>query len=185
MKYNLLWLVIFMMNSGLYQISNDYVKTEIGEGITMNIPKSFTSMSENQLNEKYYLARKPLAAYISEDQRTDLVVNTSNARWQADDLPMLQNFYRSSIVSLYDEVDFLNEKIESINGKDFAVFEFVSVVREDENALTSKRPIRKYTYIQYTVDKGKTFVFSFSTPAEQQSRWQETARTIMESVKIK
>lgn len=181
----MLWLVIFMMASGFYQAGDDYVKTEIAKGITVNIPKSFTPMTESKLNEKYYSARKPLAAYISEDQRADLGVNTSNARWQADDLPMLQNFYRASIMSLYDEVDFLNEEIENINGKDFAVFEFISVVREDENALTVKRPIRKYIYIQYTVHKGKTFVFSFSAPAEQQSRWQEPARTIMESVKIK
>lgn len=186
MKYSsMFWLLVFLTTSSFYQAGNDYVKTEIAKGITMSLPKTFAPMSESQLHEKYFSAREPIAAYISEDQQTDLGVNTSNARWQASDLPMLQSFYRASILSLYDEVDFLKEGIEEVNGKDFAVFEFVSIVRQEEDALTAQRPIQKYTYIQYTIHNGKAFVFNFNCPAGQQSHWQQTAKTIMESVKIK
>lgn len=185
MRALLLWPAILLTVSGFYQSATDYVKKEVAEGITLSLPKSFVPMPENLIDQKYLSARKPIAAYTSENQQVDLGINTSNARWQADDLPMLQSFYRSSIMALYDEVNFLKEDIEKINGKDFAVFEFVSLVRPEENALTAQRPIRKYTYIQYTVHNGKTYIFNFNCPTEQQSQWQEAAKTIMQSVKIK
>lgn len=176
---------ILLIVSSFYQPANDYVTTEVAEGITLSLPKSFAPVPENQIDQKYLSARKPIAAYTSEDQQVGLGINTSNARWQADDLPMLQSFYRSSIMALYDEVTFLKEDIAKINGKDFAIFEFVSLVRPAENTLAAQRPIGKYTYIQYTLHNGKTYVFNFNCPAEQQSQWQETAKTIMGSVKIK
>lgn len=185
MRALLLLSVVFLTVSSFYQPANDYVKTEVAEGITLSLPRSFIPVPENMIDQKYLSARKPIAAYTSEDQSADLGINTSNARWQADDLPMLQSFYRSSIMALYDEVNFLKEDIAKINGKDFAVFEFVSLVRPAENALATQRPIRKYTYIQYTLHNGKTYVFNFNCPAEQQSQWQETASTIMQSVRIK
>lgn len=162
----------------------DYVKTEMGEGITLKVPESFVPLADNLMEQKYLSSRKPIALYTNENQQVDLGVNTSNARWRANDLPMLQSFYRSNIMALYDEVTFMKEAIEKVNGKDFAVFEFVSLVRPEENALTAQRPIRKYTYIQYAIHNGKSYVFNFTCPAEQQSQWQEVAKTIMESVKI-
>lgn len=176
---------IFLSNHGIPLPQNDYVSVEIAQGITLNLPKSFVPMPEAVMDRRYLSARKPLAAYISPDQQADLSVNTSNARWQAGDLPMLQNFYRANILSLYDEVTFIKESLEKINGKDFAVFEFLSIVRPEEDALTPQQPVKKYTYIQYTIYDGKTYVFNFNSPADRRDQWEETAKTIMESIKLK
>ncbi len=180
----LLWSALASVGSLIFQSPVNYVKTEVGEGITLKVPESFAPLPDNLMEQKYLSARKPIALYTNENQQVDVGVSTSNARWQANDLPMLQSFYRSNIMALYDEVAFNKEALEKVNGKDFAVFEFVSLVRPEEDALTAQRPIRKYTYIQYTIHNGKSYVFTFNCPAEQQSQWQEVAKTIMESVKI-
>ncbi len=184
MKALLLCSTILLTVTGFYQHKDKYVKTEVAEGITLQLPESFTAMTESLLSQKYLSGRRPLAAYTSPDQQADLAVNTSNARWQADDLPMLQNFYKANIESLYDEVKFLKEGIEKINGKDFVLFAFVSLVLPEEGTLTMQQPVRKYTYIAYTIHKGKTYVFNFTAPAQQQAQWQVTAETIVNSIKL-
>ena len=166
---------------------NDLVRTDIYEGISVSLPKSFRPMSEALLREKYVAARRPLAAYTDLNQQVTFGLNVSNTRWQAGDLSILKDFYRASLLELYDEVTFINESVEAINGREFAVFEFVSVVRPDENetSFINQKPIRQYTYVQYTIRDRKTWVFDFSVPAQRQAEWQEMAGKMMNSVRMK
>lgn len=164
--------------------ANDLVKTKVTENIELGIPKTFQPMTEELMNQRYLTARKPIAAYTNDRQTVDFTVSTSNTRWQPSDLPILKDFYKASLLELYDEVDFSREEVEEINGKNFVVFEFSSIVRPDENALTPQQPIRKYTRIQYTVHGGKTLVFNFSCPQSQQQQWESTAAEMMQSIKI-
>lgn len=184
MKVLLLGSALLLTVVGFGQHQDKYVKATVAEGVTLRLPASFVPMTEDMLNQKYLSARPPVAAYTSPDQQADLAVNTSNARWEANDLPMLQRFYRSNIQALYDEVEFQQEGIEQINGKDFAVFEFVSLVLPEEDALASQAPLSKYTYIAYTLYEGKTYVFNFTAPAQQQEAWQETAHQIIHSIQL-
>ena len=168
-------------------VANSLVRTEIYEGISVNLPESFQPMSEALLQEMYLAARRPLAAYTDPNQQVAFGLNVSNTRWQAGDLAMLKDFYRASLLELYDEVEFLNESVKEINGREFAVFEFVSLVRpdEDETSFMNQQPIRQYTYVQYTIHNQKTWVFDFSVPAQAQAEWQETAHAMMSSVRMK
>lgn len=167
--------------------ADQLVRTEIYEGISVELPEPFRPMSEALLQEKYLAARRPLAAYTDPNQQVAFGLNVSNTRWQAGDLAMLKDFFRASLLELYDEVDFIKEEIKEINGQSFAVFEFVSVVRPDEDELsfTNRKPIRQYTYIQYTIHQKKTWIFDFSLPARAQNEWQETAQEMMSSVRMK
>ncbi|WKN32855.1 hypothetical protein PZB74_05790 [Porifericola rhodea] len=163
----------------------DLVKTKIAENIEVGLPSTFMAMSEDVLNQRYLTARKPIAAYTNDKQVVDFTVNTSNTRWQSSDLPILKDFYKASLMELYDEIEFSREEIEEINGKNYVVFEFSSIVKPDENALRAQSPIRRYTRIQYTVQGGKTLVFNFSCPQALQRAWEETAAEIMQSIIIK
>lgn len=167
--------------------ADDLVRTEVYEGIRVGLPKSFRPMSEALLQEKYVAARRPLAAYTDPNQQVTFGLNVSNTRWQAGDLAILKDFYRASLLELYDEVNFLHESVEEINGQSFAAFEFISIVRPEENETTfiNQKPIRQYTYVQYTIYNGKTWVFDFSVPAQAQATWQETAQKMMASVRMK
>ena len=179
--------LVAVLATGFSIITSDLVRTEIYQGITVSMPKSFRPMSEALVQERYLAARRPLAAYTGPNQQVAFGLNVSNTRWQAGDLEMLKDFYRASVLELYDEVDFIKEGIEEINGKSFAVFEFVSVVRPDEDdmSITNRKPIRQYTYIQYTIHNDKTWVFDFSVPARAQNEWQATAQEMMSSVRMK
>ena len=186
MKKTVFALVLTAILSAWILPARDFVRTEIYEGISVDLPKSFQPMTEAQLQEKYLAARRPLAAYTDPNQQVAFGLNVSNTRWQPGDLPMLKDFYRASLLELYDEVKFLTETVQEVNGQPFAVFEFVSVVRpdEEETSFTNQKPIRRYTYVQYTVHQQKTWVFDFSVPAQDQSTWQPVARHLMESVRM-
>lgn len=165
--------------------ANDLVKKQITEHIALSIPKAFEAMTEEMMNERYLTARKPIAAYTNDKRTVDFTVSTSNTRWQASDLPILKDFFKASLMELYDEVSFVKEEVQEIHGKNFVVFEFSSVVRPEENALNPQQSIRKYTRIQYTVYDGKTLVFNFSCPQSQQPQWESTAEVMMQSILIK
>ncbi len=163
---------------------NQLVKTKVAENMEIGIPKAFQQMTEEMMEQRYLTARKPIAAYTNDRQTVDFTVNTANTRWRPSDLPMLKDFYKASLLELYDEVNFSREEVVEIHGKNFVVFEFTSIVRPDENALRPQQPIRKYTRIQYTVNDNKALVFNFSCPQSQQEQWKKTAGEMMQSIKI-
>ncbi len=169
-----------------FQITEDkFTRIDISEEISVSLPESFQPMTEDQMQQKFLSARPPLAAFTSPDQIADFSVSAANTRWRADDLPILKDFYRSSLLELYDEVDFLEEGIREINGTPVAYFEFTSVVKPDEDAITSKSPVHRYSYAQYTIRQNKAIVFTFSCPRQRQNQWQPIAQKVMESVKLK
>ncbi len=94
-----------MIISSFTFLVDNLVRTEIYEGVSIDLPKSFRPMSEALLQEKYVAARRPLAAYTDPNQQVAFGLNVSNTRWQAEDLAMLKDFYRASLLELYDEVD--------------------------------------------------------------------------------
>jgi hypothetical protein len=113
----------------------------------------------------------------------ELGVNRSYSVWADGDYNMMHDVYKSSILQLYDEVEFMKEEIVQIKKQIFVVFEFVSQIKPDEG--TSSGPISKYTYLQYTVHNDQTLVFNFNCPRHAMDEWQDTANEIMNSVVIK
>lgn len=162
-----------------------FIRVDISEEITVSLPESFQTMTEDQMQRKFLSARPPLAAYTSPDQMADFSVNVSNTRWQASDLPILKDFYRSSLLELYDQVNFLEEGIHPVNDDEMVFFEFTSVVNEDEDSVVPKPPVHQYTYVQYAIRDNQALVFTFSCPTRRQDQWQSTAQKIMSSVKMK
>ena len=167
------------------ELEDKFVRVEVSEDIIVSLPESFQKMTEDQMQRKFLSARPPLAAYTSPDQMADFGVNVSNPRWQASDLPILKDFYRSSLLELYDEVDFIEEGIHSVNNADMVFFEFTSLVNEDEDSVVPKPPVQQYTYVQYAIHENKALVFTFSCPTRRKNQWQPTAQKIMASVKMK
>lgn len=182
---SIVYLLLLVSISSFQKPGNDLVKTQITENIQVGIPQGFQPMTEDLMNQRYLTARQPIAAYTNEQQIVDFTVNTSNTRWQVSDLPILKDFYKASLLELYDEVAFSREEIEEVNGQNYVVFEFTSTVRPEENALSAQSPVRKYTRIQYTVHNRQTLVFNFSCPQALQMKWEDTARQMMQSIQIK
>ena len=179
MKKLILLLIIFPLLS--FQ-DVKYVKVKFTEEISGKLPASFIPMTTGDILRRLPSARAPLAAYTDEARVIDFSINVAAARWMEKDLVIAKDFYKSSIYNLYDELNLLKEEMVEIDGRQFAVFEFESLVKGDG---VSKKSIRKYSYIQYTIDEGRTLVFGFNAPIQLKDKWQSRAAEIMNSVKIK
>ena len=167
-----------------FQNNTKLVKKKIGDGITMEVPENFVLVSSEEMKQRTRSDDEPLAYYTDPSGDVDLVVNLAYSRWRSTDLEMMRSFYKSNIMGLYDHVNFTRDDIEEINGKQFAVFEFVSKIDDDRNVSISGNAITKYVYIQYAIVNHKTVLCTFSCPARLKNYWAETAGKMMHSVVI-
>jgi hypothetical protein len=160
-------------------------KVELTKQVSVRLPEDFHAMNDDELARKFYAYRKPQAAFSSPDQQADFSYNVGNTPWRQKDIALLRDFYRSSIPRLYTKVAFTQDQVQTIADRQFAVFEFVAEVGEDnENSLDYGRSTWVYSYIQYTVEKGKVQIFHFTCPARFRQNWQETAKEIMQTIRI-
>jgi hypothetical protein len=159
-------------------------KVTVAKNVTLSIPQEFAVMPDDGIAREYPSARKPLAIFTSPDGQIDISVNQRPSTFPADDIAALQPFYKASIQRMFTEVQFLREQTQTINGRQFLTYEFVSTLR-DERRTANLAPVRKYTLIQYTFLKDQMLIFSFNAPAQLQKEWQETARAIMASANVK
>ncbi len=160
-------------------------KIAVADIVTMQIPDGLYLMSDDDMASRYITAKKPLAVYTNGQRTIELSVNESNTTWELKDLPLMKSFYKASIQSLYDKVKFFQEDIVEVNKRKFAVFEFNSSVKGDKSNLSIRSDINKYTYILYTIHKGKTYLISFSCPFRDKNSWEANIKKTMASLKLK
>lgn len=159
-------------------------KVKVTKDISLEIPTEFTPMTQAEIYAKYVSSRPPIAMYSDPNRQVDLGVNENSSKWAGDDLAILKDFYKANIANLFTKVDFLQEEIKEINGREFIVFEFVSSIT-DEEATFGPKTTAKYNYMTYTLKDENILLFNFSCPARYQNQWKETAGRIMESVEVK
>ena len=160
------------------------VKVKVSDAITISIPKGWNAMDALDFTQRYPSVRAPLAGYTNEERTIDFSVNVSATQWPDTDLELAQKFFKAGVLNMFDRVEMINEGIYEVNKKKFIFFEFDSRIngRQQEGL---QDPVLRYTYIQYLIEPGKALVFSFNCPRRQKEEWQETARLMMKSVKVK
>ena len=161
------------------------VKTKIGDSITVSLPDTFYEMSAQDIAQRYPSVRKPIGAYTNEDRLVDFSVNVSATRWRSSDIEIAKDFFKASIVELYDRVDFKTEKIEVVNNMRYIIFEFDSRINGDKYSLDQTDSVRRYSYLMYLLINGKTIVFSFNVPIQIKDKWIEIVPEVMNSIKVK
>lgn len=160
-------------------------KVKVSEAITISLPKEFIPMSDQDIAARHISYRRPIGIFTNQERTADLSINTAVSQWPEADLPLMKDFYKASINALFDGVEFLTDEIIEIDGKQFAVLEFISVTEPDENSGQTQGAVRNYTLARYTIVDGQTMVFTFSSPARQKEKWQPIVREVMSSIKIK
>jgi hypothetical protein len=160
------------------------ITKKIGEDISLKIPESLASMTDQDRMKKVYSTKVPLAMYANESQDVLLGVNYNIMQWTENDTELIYGFYKASVENLFDEVEFIQDEIREINGRTFIVFEIVGTINDD-NAFSSKKPQKNYSYIQYTSWGDQVLLFNFSCKERLKNQWENVAKEIMESVKIK
>ena len=163
-----------------------FVKVNLNDEITVRLPKEFSPMTLEDQEQRVYSYRKALALYTSLDRSTEFGANISYSKFKSEDIQLMKEFYKSNIMNLYTDVEFLEEDVVNIDGRNYAVFEFTSLVMDiDSGGGGALTPISKYTYIAYTIANRNTYLFHLSAPIRQQQQWAPIAQQIVSSIRIK
>ncbi|MDX2302638.1 MAG: hypothetical protein NW226_07545 [Microscillaceae bacterium] len=191
----LFWVVWISAGTQAQSPKNKLVKIKVNDFLQISLPEEFRVMDSQIYTRKYGAYRPPLAIYTSEDGNADFGVNESvnqslkaftQAKWNAQDLEIIKGIYKASIAAMHTEVSFIQDKVETIRGRSFAVLEFVGFVKDEDKTITfNNTPVKQYSYLMYTVHDGKILIFNFNCPAQIQNLWQETARQIMQNIILK
>ena len=160
-------------------------KIKVNQDLTIYIPKTWRPMDAMDFSQRYPSVRAPLAAYTSEDRMVDFAVNVSATQWPDANVEISKQFFKASLMNMFDRVEMIKEGVKEINKKKFVFFEFNSRMHGSKKDEGSKDPILRYTYIQYLVEPGRTLVFSFNCQQRMQEDWQSTAREMMTKIKVK
>jgi len=161
------------------------VKIKVNSELTIFVPKEWIPMDELDFSQRYPSVRAPLAAYTNQERNVDFSVNISATQWPDADLQLSQQFFKASLLNMFDRVEMISEGIHEVNKKKFIYFEFESRVNGNRQDLHLKEPVLQYTYIQYLIEPTRTLVFSFNSPRALRDEWQETAHEMMKSVSVK
>ncbi|MEM9339372.1 MAG: hypothetical protein AAGA66_11635 [Bacteroidota bacterium] len=175
---------LFLLFSGSVTFAQKLVNVTVNKNIQMKVPDTFINMNDQDRMTKVASSKIPFAMFTTQDQEVTLGVNDNPMQWTAPDTKTVYGFYKASIRSLFDKVEFIQDDIRKINGREFIVFEFVSTVVND-NEFSSKKPQSNYSYIQYTSYNGQVLLFNFGCRARYKNQWEGIAKEVMESVKIK
>ncbi len=181
MRFFLLTITIFLFHSSNAQ--QKFTQVKVGENISLKIPVDFVDMGFSDRVRKYISVREPLAMFTSQSRDAGLGINQNIMYWTTKDTQTVYGFYKASVQALFDDVQFIQDTIRQINGREFIVFEFVSSLGDD-NAFYTRKPEKNYTYIQYTSYNDQVLLFNFGCERRFQNRWEMIARQIMESIKI-
>lgn len=162
-----------------------FKKVKVNDTITVFVPSEFRQLNQDQINQRYQSARKPLVYFTDQNGNVDFSANMSYSLWAKDDIELLRSFYRSTLMSLYDHVEFITDEVRTINGRKYAVFEIMSKVEADPNAIIARNDVVRYTYIQYTIIEGNnTVLFNFSCPKRIMDQWKPVAESMMSQVEV-
>jgi hypothetical protein len=160
-------------------------KIKVNQDLTIFVPNTWRPMDAMDFTQRYPSVRAPLAAYTSEDRLVDFAVNVSATQWPDANVEISKQFFKASLMNMFDRVEIISEGVREINKKKFVFFEFNSRVNGNQREDGSRDPMLRYTYIQYLVEPGRTLVFSFNCPQRMQDDWKDTARDMMARIKAK
>jgi hypothetical protein len=175
-------LSVFFSGIGFSQSKPVLQTVKIDKVLTIKVPENYVPLNDDQIADKMIASRKPLLAYSSPSGTTDITVAVGNSNknpWKDEDLKMMAQFQKANIMQLFTNVSMIQEKIVKVKGQQFAVFEFVSEVKEK-----GKQPLRKFHHIRYTIRRSNVLILSFICPESERGLQESLAREVMDSVRF-
>jgi len=161
-------------------------KVKVGDGIaTMMLPQTFVGMTQDEMDDEFASNRPPIGAYRDAKYPCALGISQNSTAWNSTDLEMFKAFHKSTIMSIHSEVHIINEEVKQIGNTTFVIFEFTASVKPVRVSVVDKGDLKKYNYVQYTIQNGELLGFNFSCPFTYKRQWERTAKQMMDSVVIK
>jgi hypothetical protein len=149
--------------------------------VSMSVPESFRPMTTEEMSQRLLSAKPPRLSLTDRYAAIDFTLTVAPTMWDARDLHLMKEFYKSTFYAVYDDIQMDEEALVTIKDRSFLIFKMSTMVA-GENL---KKPIYKYSYLAYTIIGNQLFIFNFSCPQSEKNRWVDTAEQIMQSIKIK
>ena len=159
-----------------------FEKNKMAEGISVSLPKGFRALQDGETKLKYPNFHKPVKMMTSTDEVADFGYNISFNQW-GKNLNLLKDFMKANHTHYFVDIQYQQDTIKKVNGRDFIVLEFVSFTQNKETDR-QLAPIRTYSYMLYTVEDNRILVFNYTCPARYMDKWKQAAPQIMSSIKI-
>lgn len=173
---------IFILASGVaFAQSPSLVTKKLTKEVSILFPESFVPMTDEDMASRYTTDEKPLAAYISPSGLSEFTLNKAVTRWASEDIGMMKDFYKASIPTFYDGVQFKTDTIVEVNGRKMIFFELESFIK----GVDRLSPLRKYIFLAYAIKDYRIYVFSFSTPLSEEDKWRPQVWKMMQSINLK
>jgi len=148
-------------------------RTVLGGRLSILVPSDFTLMDKGMLDLKYPMqAHRPSEVYTNYEGSINVAFNFTQNRGAMRELPAFREFLQHQ----FDRpgVEFLNSEIRSINGRDFAVQEFIT------QAIDS----RIYNHMFVTSLDGRWLMCTFNCTINHLDEWRPKAAEIVNSVRV-
>jgi hypothetical protein len=138
------------------------------------LPQSFKQMSDQELATKYPRSGSlPQEAYSNESGTVSLAFNHTSNKLSPADLPdFRQSFARQFKGTL--GIEFKGSSIKNINGRDFAILEFISPAM-DTNI---------YNLMFLTSLDNRLLICTFNCVQSEMGKWKPTSQQILNSVQV-
>lgn len=159
-----------------------YKKTKLSEGVSASIPKDFRAMTDGEMKQKFPNFHKPVLMMTSPDEQVNFGYNISFNQW-GKNLKLLKDFMKANNSYYFKDIQYLQDTIIGLDGRNFILLEFVSYTQNKETDHELP-PIRTYSYMMYTVEDNRILVFNYTCPARYMDKWKQAAPHIMSSVHI-
>jgi hypothetical protein len=161
------------------------VKMKLEDGTRISIPEGWRPMDDADFRDRYPSVRAPIAAFTDDQRVVDFSVNISATRWPDTNHALAKQFFKASLMNMFDKVTMIDEGVRELHGKKFIYFEFESRINGNRQKEGEQNPVVKYTYQQYYLTPGRTLVFSFNSPQRLKEEWHVAAKEMMMAIRVK
>jgi len=155
------------------------------EWVKFKLPEDFVEMEDEGFFRTTASAVKPEIAYRDPSAQVSFTVNNSVNRW-GNNLVMLQQFQRSTILSMHKKVEYTRDEVVEIKKRKYLVMIFDAKVDDKTTPDGQKRIKKFYTAMVYTVKDGHLINIVLRLPNwMKEEGWVEATEEIVNSIRVK
>jgi hypothetical protein len=174
-------------------------KVKIGN-VSLEVPATFEKLDQQTSQGEYSGKSAPIGVYRSpRDKSAISIYHTADSvraktiKYQKQkgatldfdrDLQMEYAFKKSSFSGKFKEINFIQDGVKNVNGKDFIYFEFDGTI-EATDRLGRKSLTKVYNYMLYTYVKENIYSINFICKGDLKEEYQATIQQVMQTVKVK
>ncbi len=176
---------IFLLTMAFVLVTHAQVtlqRTDLTKNISMKVPTEFQRLPTTTAKRSI---REFIAEFSHTDGRTEMEVSRSRQRWDQSDPKLLKQFYKASIMQLYDRVSMKREEMVQENGRPVIYFEYVSTIINDADMLRGTTQRNDYNFLKYIILNDGVLICRFTTPAAREEFWRPAMIDAMTSLRTK